>query len=123
MFLIFTFRLDSDTDEAINSFLLEAAAAVAHPSSPLSGSEMSSIKLENIGEIEDDGSNLTSLSLTEGHSPTQLSNDHNDFTTNMTRHCDDKKYSVKTQKNRSDILPRFKKQVHNEENDNESLKK
>merc|ERR1712001_795123 len=60
-------RLDSDTDEAINSFLLEAAAAVAHPSSALSASEMSSIKIKDIGDIEEDASNSSNLSLTEAH--------------------------------------------------------
>ena len=84
---------------------------MAHPSSALSASEMSSIKIENIGEIEEDGSNITSLSLAEeDDNSTQLSNDHDCLATNMTSNCDYKKYSTKTQKNTSDMLPKFKNQ-------------
>ena len=109
------YRLDSDTDEAINSFLLEAAAAVVHSSSPLSGSEIPSIKIENITEIEEDSSNASSLSLTEGHNFSQLSSDHNDLSTNTTRLCDDKNYSqIKTEKNRFEMLPKFKNHANRE---------
>ena len=108
------FRLDSDTDEAINSFLLEAAAAVAHPSSPLSGSDMSSIKIEGIGDIEEDASNSSNLSLTEAHNSVRLSNDHNHLTTNiLTRHCDDKD-STKRGPIRSDRLPKLKHNARTE---------
>ena len=102
------FRLDSDTDEAINSFLLEAAAAVAHPSSPLSASDMSSIKIENIGDLEEEASNSSSLSLTEGHNSIRLSNDHNELTTTLTtRRCDDK-ISINEEQIRSGMLPKLK---------------
>merc|ERR1711997_1027692 len=49
-------RLDSDTDDAINSFLLEAAAAVANPSSASSESGLEA-SIEMIHE--DDDSNGT----------------------------------------------------------------
>jgi hypothetical protein len=76
---------------------------------------MSSIKIENIGEIEEDCSNTSSFSLTEGHNSTQLSSDHNDLSTNTTRRCDDKNYSqVKFQKNRFDMLPNFRNHTNRE---------
>ena len=113
-YIFIIFRLDSDTDEAINSFLLEAAAAVAHPSSPLSGSDMSSIKIEDIGDIEEDASNSSNLSLTEAHNSIRLSNDRNDLTTNiLTRRCDDKKY-IKGEPIRSDMLPKLKNNARTE---------
>ena len=93
---------------------MEAAAAVAHPSSPLSGSEMSSIKIDDIPEVEDDGSNLSRMSLPEEQNPTQLSKDQNETSTNMRRHCDDKICSIKTQKNKAEQLPRYKNQGQNE---------
>merc|ERR1719273_2561110 len=55
-------RLDSDTDDAINSFLLEAAAAVANPSSASSESGLEA-SIEMIHE--DDDSNGTNFSFVE----------------------------------------------------------
>ena len=76
---------------------------------------MPSIKMENLGEIEEDCSNASSFSPTEGHYYTQLSSDHNDVSTNTTRCCDDKNYSqVKFQKNRFDMLPKFKNHANME---------
>ena len=73
------------------------------------------IKIENITEIEEDCSNASSLSRTEGHNFSQLSSDHNDLSTNTTRRCDDKNYSqIKTEKNRFDMLPKFKNHTNRE---------
>ena len=75
---------------------------------------MSSIKIEDIGDIEEDASNSSNLSLTEAHNSVRLSNDHNHLTTNiLTRHCDDKD-STKREHIRSDMLPKLKHNARTE---------
>ena len=69
---------------------------------------MSSIKIENIGDLEEEASNSSSLSLTEGHNSIRVSNDHNDLTTTLTtRRCDDK-ISINEEQIRPDMLPKLK---------------
>ena len=75
----------------------------------MSGSDVSSIKIENIGDLQEDASNSSNLSLTEGHNSIRLSNDRNDLTTTITtRRCDDKT-SVNEEQIRANMLPKMKR--------------
>ena len=80
----------------------------------MSGSDVSSIKIENIGDLQEDASNSSDLSLTEGHNSIRLSNDHNDLTTTITtRRCDDKT-SVNEEQIRASMLPKIKHNIRTE---------
>ena len=83
--------MDSDTDEAINSFLLEAAAAVVSPSSTLSSSEIQPVKMEC---IEEENENITNVSLAETNS-IKVQKSLCNFNTDLSISCDDKKYTQK----------------------------
>jgi hypothetical protein len=96
-------RLDSDTDEAINSFLLEAAVAVVNPSSTLSPPEMPSIKMEG---IEEGNQNITTLELVEAMS-IKSENSLGEFDTDVSTSCDDKRYTQDVQEDPHENRPKF----------------